>query len=170
MQDDGITTMKQNAGGPTKQYVDDTESGTAARAPQTKVVAEGQKQFSLEANQSVTFRWTPITPKPKEPVTYRIRVWQMMQGQTGNTAMAKNEPVVTREVTGSSEVTVSGILTGPCRPPYLCDFVWSVESVSKSDAASGSGGSAPSAVQSSPADVPKPTEVAPESASGGVAR
>ena len=31
----------------------------------------------------ITFRWTPVVPKPKETVTYRLRVWQLMQGQNG---------------------------------------------------------------------------------------
>jgi len=26
-------------------------------------------------------KWTPIVPKPQDPVTYRLRVWQLMQGE-----------------------------------------------------------------------------------------
>ena len=79
----------------------------------------------------VTFRWTPITPKPAEPVTYRMKVWQLMQGQNGSTAMKTNQPIVTKDVADITEATVSNIYTGPCRPPYLCDYIWNVEAITR---------------------------------------
>lgn len=80
-----------------------------------------------EAKGEVTFRWTPLVPKPKDPVTYRLKVWQLMQGQNGTAAMKSNPPIVTKDVVDGVEVVVAGVVTGPCRPPYLCDFVWSVD-------------------------------------------
>ncbi|MBL0153928.1 MAG: hypothetical protein IPP93_10690 [Chitinophagaceae bacterium] len=88
------------------------------------------KSFSLaEAQRSITFRWTPLVPKPRDPVTYRLKVWQLMQGQNGTQAMRSNQPIVTKDVDNISEVTVSGIYTGPCRPPYLCEFIWQVQAI-----------------------------------------
>ena len=53
--------------------------------------------FSQEDNKKpITFRWTPVVPKPQEPVTYRLKVWQLMQGQNGSQAMATNQPVITK--------------------------------------------------------------------------
>jgi hypothetical protein len=93
---------------------------------------EDKKQFtSEEAKKEMLFRWTPVVPKPQEPVTYRMKVWQLMQGQSGSQAMRTNQPIVTKDVDNITEATVSGIYTGPCRPPYLCDFIWIVEAVSK---------------------------------------
>jgi hypothetical protein len=89
---------------------------------------ENKKEFKTdEVKQAITFRWTPLVPKPQEPVTYRLKVWQLMQGQSGSQAMRTNKPIVTKDVADITEATVSGIYTGPCRPPYLCDYVWSVE-------------------------------------------
>lgn len=89
---------------------------------------QSNQQFSpAEAKQSIQFRWTPIVPKPRDPVTYRLKVWQLMQGQNASAAMRSNQPIVTKDVADITEATVSGIYTGPCRPPYLCDFVWAVE-------------------------------------------
>ena len=86
------------------------------------------KSFSAnEAKQPITFKWTPLGPKPQEPVTYRLRVWQLMQGQNSTEAMRTNQPIVTKDVTDITEASVQGIYTGPCRPPYLCDYVWSVK-------------------------------------------
>jgi hypothetical protein len=93
---------------------------------------EDKKKFtSEEAKKEMLFRWTAIVPKPQEPVTYRLKVWQLMQGQSGTTAMRTNQPIVTKDVDNLTEVTVSGLYTGPCKPPHLCEYIWMVEAVSK---------------------------------------
>ena len=79
------------------------------------------------------FRWTPLVPRPQEPVTYRLRVWQLIQGQTGTQAMRSNQPIVTKEVINFTELT-TGVITGPCKPPYMCDFVWNVQAIGKTTA------------------------------------
>lgn len=55
-----------------------------------------------------------------------------MQGQSGSQAMKTNKPIVTKDVADITEASVSGIYTGPCKPPYLCDFIWAVEKISAS--------------------------------------
>jgi SdrD B-like domain/Carboxypeptidase regulatory-like domain len=84
----------------------------------------------MDAEKAITLRWTPLVPKPAGPVTYRIRVWQLMQGQNGTQAMRSNKPIVEKTVTNTTETSVQGILTGPCKPPYLCDFIWTAEAIS----------------------------------------
>lgn len=169
LQDDGITNTQKEYK-PTKSYEAGDTVIKSDAILQAKVLTEKQKEFSLEVGQSVTFRWMREVSKPQLPVTYKLRVWQLMQGQSGAQAMAKNAPVVTKEVTDASEITVSGILTGPCKPPYLCDFVWSVEGVTKTDTSTGAGGTAPSASQSTATEVSKPTETTTDSSSNGMAR
>ena len=78
-----------------------------------------------------TFRWTPLVPRPKDPVTYRVRVWQLMQGQSGAQAMKANQPIITKDVDNLTQLTVPKVITGPCRPPYLCDFVWNVQALNR---------------------------------------
>jgi hypothetical protein len=39
--------------------------------------------------------------------------------------------VTTKDVDNLTQATVSGILTGPCKPPYLCDFIWSVQALNR---------------------------------------
>jgi hypothetical protein len=79
----------------------------------------------------VTFRWTPIVPRPKESVMYKLKVWQLMQGQNSTQAMRTNQPIVTKDVDNITQAVVTNIYTGPCRPPYLCDYVWNVQAVNK---------------------------------------
>jgi hypothetical protein len=101
-------------------------------APPTLITPENGKSFTEdELSRPVSFRWTPLVPKPRETVTYRLRVWQLMQGQNGTQAMRSNQPIVTKDVDNLTQAVVTGILTGPCKPPYLCDFIWQVQAMNK---------------------------------------
>ncbi len=103
------------------------------------IYPEDAKRFStVNAQKPVSFRWTPLVPKPRTPVTYRLRVWQLMQGQNGTQAMRDNKPVITKDVTDLTQAVVSGIYTGPCKPPYLCDFIWNVQAVNREGKDNGS--------------------------------
>jgi hypothetical protein len=89
--------------------------------------AEGKSFDGSEGSKPVLFRWTAIVPKPKEAVTYRLKVWQLMQGQSSTEAMRSNQPIVTKDVANITQAAISNLYTGPCKPPYLCEFVWAVE-------------------------------------------
>lgn len=100
--------------------------------PPTLITPENGKVFSeAELSRPVTFRWTPLVPKPRDPVTYRLKVWQLMQGQNSTEAMRTNQPIVTKDVDNITQAVVNGIYTGPCRPPYLCDYVWQVQALNR---------------------------------------
>jgi hypothetical protein len=111
------------------------ESVEQAAQPSTTLVAPATNSVIAldQAMQTITFRWTPLVPKPKDQVIYRLRVWQLMQGQNANTAMKENQPIADKS-TDATSIDVQRMLTGPCKPPYLCDFVWNV-TVSERDAA-----------------------------------
>ena len=85
-----------------------------------------------ESKAPITFRWTPLVPKPAEPVTYRLRVWQLMQGQNGVSAMRSDEPQIVKDGITDDHFTVESLIQGPCKPPYMCDFVWDVQAFSSS--------------------------------------
>jgi hypothetical protein len=108
-------------------------------SPPQNIAPVNQKKFFVsEQNAPITFRWTPIVPKPKEPVTYRLKVWQLMQGQNGSQAMRSNSPIVEKDVTNITQAVIANLYTGPCKPPYLCDFVWNVQAVDKDNKPLGS--------------------------------
>jgi hypothetical protein len=104
-------------------------SGTENTPIKLTTPATGKEFTADEAKKPITFRWTPVVPKPQQPVTYRLKVWQLMQGQNATQAMRTNKPIVTKDVDNVTETTADGIYTGPCKPPYLCDFIWAVEVV-----------------------------------------
>ena len=101
-------------------------------APPTLITPENGKRFlKKDMLKPVMFRWTPLVPKPTEPVTYRLKVWQLMQGQNGMQAMRANQPIITKEVDNITQAVVTNLYTGPCKPPYLCDFIWTVQAVNR---------------------------------------
>ncbi len=90
-----------------------------------------QSSFTLDqAMQGIDFNWEIINKAPNTEVTYRLRVWQLMQGQTNSQAMRENAPVAEQVKSKTFEAKNNlklAVATGPCRPPYLCDFVWTVQ-------------------------------------------
>ena len=107
------------------------ENATTCTAPKLSEPADGKSFAPKDASGAITFRWTPIVPKPQEPVTYRLRVWQLMQGESGSQAMRERKPIVTKDVADITEASISGIYTGPCKPPYLCDYIWEVQALNR---------------------------------------
>jgi len=105
----------------------------AYQPPQALLPPNGSKILSANAGMPVTFRWTPVVPKPREPLIYRLKVWQLMQGQTGTQAIKANQPILTKDVDNLTQVVVSNLITGPCKPPYLCDFVWNVQALANDE-------------------------------------
>ena len=103
------------------------DEGTTTSKIQNMLPINGKSFSSDEALQPVTFRWTPIEPKPGQNVTYRLKVWQLMQGQNGTQAMRTNKPIIEKEMVDVTETTIAGLHNGPCKPPYMCDFIWLVE-------------------------------------------
>lgn len=105
-------------------------------APPTLITPENGKKISISnLMKPLQFRWTPLVPKPKEPVTYRLRVWQLMQGQNGVAAMRSNSPIADKEIKEITQATLTNIYTGPCRPPYLCEFIWNVQALNREEEA-----------------------------------
>ena len=99
--------------------------------PQNIFPGNGKVFKPEELKAAVTFRWTPLVPKPKEQVTYRIKVWQLMEGQNGTLAMRNNAPLAEKEVTNITQAVVTNLYPGPCKPPYLCEYIWNVQAVNK---------------------------------------
>ena len=117
----------------TKSNIKNDKVAQAASTENTAIkltTPANSKLFTVdELTKSITFRWTPLVPRPKEPVTYRLKVWQLMQGQNGTQAMRTNKPIIEKDVMDVTQVAVNGIYSGPCKPPYMCDFIWIVEAI-----------------------------------------
>jgi hypothetical protein len=95
--------------------------------PPTNINPADKQVFTDKDTKGIlTFRWIPVLP-PLRPMVYKLKVWQLMQGQTATQAMQSNQPVLEKEVKDQTQATVNSFFTGPCKPPYMCNWVWRVE-------------------------------------------
>ena len=103
------------------------------QAPQPIAPANESELSESVMVQPIIFRWIPVTPRPQEPVTYRLKVWQLMQGQNGTQAMNVNQPVFTKDVENITQTVVTNLLTGSCTLPNLCSFIWNVQAIGREE-------------------------------------
>jgi hypothetical protein len=52
---------------------------------------------------TITFRWTPVSPRPAEPVFYRVTVFEILENQTPMQALRSNQPVLAQEIMGTTQ-------------------------------------------------------------------
>ena len=91
---------------------------------------KGKTIRKKEMTKPLLFRWTPVAAKANESVSYRLKVWQLQQGQTDAQAML-SKPLLTKEVQNVAEARVTNWTANPCKPPYTCTFIWQVEALDK---------------------------------------
>ena len=94
--------------------------------PQALTPADGTQFSDSDLKKPMTFRWTPVIPRPQEPTTYRLTVWQLMQGQTGTQAMHVNQPIITKNVDNMTQAVI--YITGDFTSPQ---FIWNVQALNK---------------------------------------
>jgi hypothetical protein len=97
--------------------------------PPTNIFPANKRQFNeSEIKAPTTFRWTPIAPKPQQAVTYRLKVWQLMEGQTATAAIKTSQPVIEEEIKNQTQFVYrkgwDGVIKGGSR-----SLVWSVETL-----------------------------------------
>jgi hypothetical protein len=108
-----------------------TSSLAVGQVTTTLIPSEKGKTIrNKELLKPLLFRWTPVAARANEVVTYRLKVWQLKQGQTTAQAM-QTTPLLTKEVQNAAETTVPNLVTNPCKPPYICEFIWQVEALDK---------------------------------------
>lgn len=100
------------------------------RAPQLLIPANKTVYTAEDAKKTMTFRWTPLVPKPQEPVTYRLKVWQIMQGQTGPQAMQSNNPVFEKEVENVTSTSIIRLINNSELDPTP-SYIWTVQALNK---------------------------------------
>ncbi|HSQ47514.1 MAG TPA: hypothetical protein VLM44_11430 [Lutibacter sp.] len=91
--------------------------------------ANGTEFNESDLIKPITFRWTPIIPKPQEPVTYRLKVWQLTEGQTGSQAIQANQPIITKDVENMTQAVIN--ITDEFNAPEIQAFVWNVQALNR---------------------------------------
>lgn len=55
------------------------------------------------AQTAITFRWTPVSPRPTELVHYHVQVFEVLANQTSMQALRSNQPLLDQEVVGTTQ-------------------------------------------------------------------
>lgn len=103
----------------------------AFQSPQAISPANGTTFNETNFTKPLLFRWTPVVPRPAEPVIYKLRVWQLMLGQDMTQALRANQPIITKDVDNLTQAMINPVEINPCKPPYSCSFVWNVQAVNR---------------------------------------
>lgn len=101
------------------------------RLPQLILPVDGSAVSAGNSRNPIDFRWTPVVPRPREDPTYRVRVWQLMQGQSSAQAMHVNQPIITKDVDNLTGTSLANPSSGRCTPPSPCKFVWNVQTLDR---------------------------------------
>ncbi len=114
-----------------KSFTIPAKEQQAYQPPQLVMPANGTVLTESDIKKPITFRWTRIAPLPQETVTYRLKVWQIMQGQSGMQAMNTNQPIIIKDVENLTQNIIPNLITSPCVPPYLCEFIWNIQALNR---------------------------------------
>ncbi len=95
--------------------------------PQNIVPVNGKVFTEQEANMPIMLRWTPVLPKPKADVNYKVRVIEILPGQNKTEALRNNAPIDIQEVKNQTQTNTK--LSKRCNG---CEYVWNVEASKKS--------------------------------------
>lgn len=105
------------------------------------------------AKTAITFRWTPVAPRPQFPVMYRVLVFEILENQNPLQAMRSNQPLLSKDVIGTTQYIWQPQL--PFMPQQVLDandesqfhhlpaiagrFVWTVQSFDNNNIPFGDG-------------------------------
>jgi hypothetical protein len=73
--------------------------------PQNLVPVDGQVLNEKETTKPIVLRWTPVVPKPKEDIVYKIRLYEFQPGQNKAVVLKSTQPVDILEVKNQTQTT-----------------------------------------------------------------
>lgn len=97
--------------------------------PQAIMPADGKVFTEKEIKTSLSFRWTPVVPKPQGKVFYTIKIIEISEGQTGASALKISVPLMEKEVTDITQLSGINFNLGSYKIQKNSRFGWYVEAV-----------------------------------------
>ena len=100
------------------------------KSPQNLRPAQAAQYTQAALTAPLIFKWTPQTPEQEAPTKYRLKIWQLMVGQSVPQTMKAKKPLVIKDVKLATTTEIFGLISGPCIAHYPCRFVWTVQAMS----------------------------------------
>ena len=76
------------------------------------------------------FRWSPVTPTPNYIATYKLQVWEVLEGQDNVTAIRTNQPIVDKDYKGLTQTQWPVDFT---LPEEGKKYVWTITALDDQD-------------------------------------
>jgi hypothetical protein len=64
---------------------------------------DGKVLKADDLKKPLTFRWIPVTPKPRDAVNYSLRIFEIRQGQTASSAVKGAIPLLEKEISNQTQ-------------------------------------------------------------------
>lgn len=140
----------------TKAFSIPSTGQTVYQAPQNIAPFNAKIFTDAALSAPIVFQWTPVIPAPNTPVKYRLKIWQLLTGQSGTQAMTANQALITKDVNAVTQTVITNLVSPPCLPPYRCEFIWTVQALNSDGNPIGgtNGTSAPTTFKSEPPTPP----------------
>lgn len=103
--------------------------------PQLMQPADGKELDAHLANSAVIFRWTPLAPAlPQAATTYRIQIWQVLQGQTPMQTLRSMPPLEDRLIKGTTQFVWQPRLNMIAPEPAATNqFIWTIQTLDEKE-------------------------------------
>jgi hypothetical protein len=110
----------------------------AAQLPICMMPANEQVLDITQARTAITFRWTPLVPKPQGATNYRLQVFEVLENQTPMQALRSNQPLLDKIIIERTQFIwqTQGILGDSVSQKKGWDgsvkgkqFIWSIQTL-----------------------------------------
>jgi len=113
--------------GVCKSFTIKPQEAVVYQLPQLIVPPDGKQFNPEEVKKTVTFRWTPLVPAPRERFSYNLRIFEVRPGQTASSALQASPLVMEKEVTGLTQIVLPNLSN--LLVPGANRFGWNVQSI-----------------------------------------
>jgi hypothetical protein len=114
-----------------KSFTIEGTDNISYQPPQNVSPADGTVIKEADAKKPITFRWTPVVPKPQGDVNYKVRIVEILPGQNKTEALRSNSPILEREVTNMTQLPGLNINRGGRAIGSDSKYGWYVQATGK---------------------------------------
>jgi hypothetical protein len=110
---------------------------SAAQLPICMMPAKDQELDAAVARTAITFRWTPLIPKPQAATNYRLQVFEVLENQTAMQALRSNQPLLDQVIIERTQfiwqpqlpMIVNDVKDSSALPSKDLRFIWSIQTL-----------------------------------------
>lgn len=99
------------------------------RPPQVLAPANQVLLSDANALRPITFRWTPVMPRPEDAVTYRLQIWQIPEKQPVTQVVRTTQPLISKDINNLTQAVVTELTKSEYKTSSV--FAWQVQALNR---------------------------------------